>query len=59
MALMGTSTRSVTNVHVVRDYEERRAAFFEARRRFEMLFHTVLQQGIAAGAFAPSIYPSR
>jgi AcrR family transcriptional regulator len=38
-------------------YEERRAAFFEQRRRFESLFHTVLTEGIAAGAFRPVDVP--
>jgi len=58
MALMGSSnTRNTVNHEVARDYEVRRAAFFEARRRFEHLFHTVLQNGIAAGAFRPVDVP--
>jgi len=52
MALMGSgSTRNTAKHQLVRDYETRRAAFFEARRQFEHLFHTVLQNGITAGAF--------
>ncbi|MCU0466255.1 MAG: TetR/AcrR family transcriptional regulator, partial [Anaerolineae bacterium] len=50
MAVNG-STRSTLSAASARQYEARRAAFFEARRRFENLFHTVLRDGIAAGAF--------
>lgn len=39
------------------EYQQRRAAFFEQRRRFEQLFITALQEGIAAGAFRPVDVP--
>jgi AcrR family transcriptional regulator len=57
MAVMGGGTRITANDDFAREYEQRRAAFFEQRRRFEMLFHTVLQSGIDSGAFRPVDVP--
>lgn len=56
MAVNGSS-RSTLSAASARQYEARRIAFFEARRRFENLFHSVLRDGIAAGAFRPVDVP--